>query len=276
MLSFTITTSQNKFQQLQKQVFQIMPTRTGFINSLKFNQVSTPTKILLHTGYDVIPFKEEIFNSSSYQIELLKSYFEVCQRLNVCQLLIHGPDKPDTMKYFTAGLNIIKYTFSNSIPNNSNLKIAIEMPAFCKSMWNIIKHEDIYDFTLSYFNEIIKVGFDIIIDTAHLFSNGLTTQQIIDILELFKNNYTFIHLNGNSHDMYKPDKHTTLTPCEGYETNLIPNSDKLLEKVSDLMNKHNKICISEQKCTNVEYFNNLAKQYNFKLNDSIGIDKLII
>ena len=49
----------------------------------------------------------------------------------------------------------------------------------------------------------------------------------------------------------------------------IPDSDLLLKKAAELMNKNNKICISEQKCNDVEYFRKLAKDYGFKLNEYI-------
>ena len=279
MLSYTISTSQNKFQSPRiNQCFQIMPTRTGLLNSCKYNSNTANTNILLHTGYDFHPFQQEIFNPLSYQAQLLKSYLETCKQLKVNQLLIHGPDQPKNLEFYTAGLTILKSYLndfnSNSVESKYKLQICIEMPAFCKSMYSILNQSDIYDFTLSYFNEAIKKGFDIVIDTAHLFSNGLETNQIIDILEIFKNNYKFIHLNGNAHGKFKRDKHTTLTPCSNFEPNLIPKSNLILEKMSKLMNS-GKICISEQKCNNIEYFNKLAKEYNFKLNETIPANLII-
>ena len=283
MLSYTISTRNNLFQSLTNQTFQIMPTRTGLLNSLKFlENTKNESNILLHTGYDVHPFQQEIFNPASYQVQLLKSYFEACQRLKVKQLLIHGPDKPESMNYLVSGLTVLKSYLDNfnSLNRDYKLQICIEMPAFCQSMFRYFKTSNfdlnkIYEFVKSYFNEVVKIGFEIVIDTAHLFSNGLTTEQMIELIEIFKNNYTFIHLNGNAHQSFKKDKHTTLTPCEGFDMNLIPNSDKILMKVSEMM-KLGKICISEQKCGNVKYFSELSKQYDFKLNDSIGINELII
>jgi hypothetical protein len=299
-----------------------MPTQRGLLNPYKYNKNTTNTNILLHTGYDFHPFQQEIFNPSSYQVQLLKSYLETCKQLRVNQLLIHGPDQPKSLEFYTAGLTILKsyldefnsnlstidniqqnvqltqtnITQTNTKTTSQNttseilnksvqlnqsqqklkykLQICIEMPAFCKSMYSILNQSDIYDFTLSYFNEAVKKGFDIVIDTAHLFSNGLETNQIIDILEIFKNNYKFIHLNGNAHAKFKKDKHTTLTSCPDFEPNLIPKSNLILEKVSILMNS-GKVCISEQKCNNITYFNKLSKQYNFKLNESIPANLII-
>lgn len=293
MFSYNITSSGGKFQSLQNQTFQIMPIQYGNLNPFRFKLFTNKTNILLHTGYDFHPFQAEIFNPLGKQVGKLKSYLETCKRIHADQLLIHGPDQPSSLKYFEAGLTILRSylnDFSNSqttVPtSSSNFKICIEMPAFTKSMYcrcdelqwsglNITAANDtaaannIYDFIISYFETVIKFKFDIVIDTAHLFSNGLSTQQMINILEMFKNNYKYIHLNGNCNPQFKKDEHTTLTPCPGYKKNLIPDSDLLLKKAAELMNKNNKICISEQKCNDVEYFRKLAKDYGFKLNEYI-------
>jgi hypothetical protein len=290
MFSYNISTSKNKFQSLQEQTFQIMPARLGILNPFKFKQsTKTNTNILLHTGYDFHPFQPEMFDPLSKQSQLLNSYLETCERIHVDQLLIHGPDQPNSLKYFECGLTILKLyldsfnsklidsTISSQNTINADsirrnkLQICIEMPAFTKSMYSILK-DNIYDFILSYFKTIIDFKFDIVIDTAHLFSNGLNTQEIINVLELFKDNYKYIHLNGNCNPQFKKDKHTTLTDCQGYEKNLIPNSELLLKKASELMNNNNKICISEQKCNNVNYFKKLSKEYGFKLNEYITED----
>jgi len=278
MFSYNISTSKNKFQSLQEQTFQIMPARLGILNPFKFKpSIKTNTNILLHTGYDFHPFQSEMFDPLSKQSQLLNSYLETCKRIHVDQLLIHGPDQPNSLKYFECGLRILKLHLDdfNSISSQNfvqhKLQICIEMPAFTKSMYSILKN-NIYDFILSYFKTIIDFGFDIVIDTAHLFSNGLNTQEIINILDLFKNNYKYIHLNGNCNPQFKKDKHTTLTDCQGYEKNLIPNPELLLKKASELMNNNNKICISEQKCNDVDYFTKLSKEYGFKLNECITED----
>lgn len=305
MFSYNITSSGGKFQSLQEQTFQIMPIRSGILNPFKFKQFTNKTNILLHTGYDFHPFQLEIFNPLGKQSQLLKSYLETCERIHVDQLLIHGPDQPNSLKYFESGLTILKAyldnfnlnlknQFSSQFLNSENienqnqnqnqykLQICIEMPAFTKSMYstninsksneiefNGLSRNNIYDFVLSYFETVIKFGFDIVIDTAHLFSNGLNTQEIINILDIFKDNYKYIHLNGNCNPQFKKDEHTTLTDCQGYKKNLIPNPELLLKKVSELMNVNNKICISEQKCNNVDYFKKLSKEYGFKLNECI-------
>ena len=238
-----------------------MPTRFNFINYLKFNKTTSPTNILLHTGYDFKPWTSEFAIKTNYQYLLFQNYIDTSKYLNVKQLLIHGPDSIETLPFLSYTLSLLKYY------NKNNINISIEMPAFTKSIYTSINKSDMLNFIRSYFNECVKYGFEIVIDTAHLYSNGLEVDDMIKILNEFKNNYTFIHLNGNEHDKYTKDKHTTFT-----KNNKIKDIDKLLKYVSKL----NKICISEQKCNDMKYFKNIAEKYGFKLNDEKNIEKLII
>ena len=319
MLSYHISSSQGKFQSIpiQHQTFQIMGAQRGVLSTSKYKQVgdSVKTNIVLHTGYDFYPFQAKMFSPGSYQVELLKGYFNVCRKVHIDQLLIHGPEKPEHLKFYEAGLTILKSylddfnaslnsfnstTNSNSTNSNSTssitnsnsstiksqyqLQICIEMPVLCKSMYSSndslgfsgLTPKNVYSFVLSYFETAIKFGFDIVVDTAHLYGNGLSTEEMINILEMFKNNYKYIHLNGNCNPQFTKDEHTTLTDCPEFKPNLIPNVDLLLKEVAKLMNENNKICISEQKCNNIKYFKSLANKYKFKLNEYIPIDLITV
>lgn len=277
-LSYTITSSQNKFVKYLKNniPFQIMPTQRTPLNYLRFPEITDSFKnqILLHTGYDVRPFSQDILLSTSYQHILLKSYILASQRLGLTnsnnasfsQLLIHGPDSEESAKYLRTTLPILKeYSLS------SNINICIEMPAFSKSLFQVIPSDSNFEFIEEYFKTIIEYNLPIVIDTAHLYSNGLTVEQMITLLKEFENNYTFIHLNGNSRDMFKKDKHTTFIKLPGFEENKIKDIDILLNYIS----KIDKICISEQKCNDLDYFNKLGKTYGFNVINDIPNNLII-
>lgn len=278
-LSYTITSSQNKFVKYLKNniPFQIMPTQRTPLNYLRFPEITDSFKnqILLHTGYDVRPFSQDILSSTSYQHILLKSYILSAQRLGLntnsnntsfSQLLIHGPDSEESAKYLKTTLPILK-----EYSTTSNINICIEMPAFSKSIWNVVPYESNFEFIEEYFRTVIEYKLPIVIDTAHLHSNGLNVEQMITLLKEFEDNYTFIHLNGNSRDMFKKDKHTTFTELSGFENNKIKDADNLLAYVS----KIDKICISEQKCNNLDYFNKLGKTYGFNVINNIPSNLII-
>jgi endonuclease IV len=226
------------------------------MNDRMNDRMNVPTNILLHTGYDVRPWSQELFEPSSYQLKLINSYSELSDILNVRELLIHGPSNLASLKYFSCCLQLL---------HSYNHKIVIEMPALNHDVIGLIHSSgrSEYEFVKSYLNTVIQHDMNIVPDTAHLYANGLNTDQIIEILHMFKDHYTFIHLNGNSNEPFKPDRHTTLTKLNGFMNNRIPDSERLLHEISKL----NKICISEQKCNDIDYYKRLSNEYGFKLID---------
>jgi len=273
-LSYTITSSKNKFTKYYDYPFQILPTQRTPLNYLKFPELTDSLKqnsqFILHTGYDVRPFSKDILSSTSYQHILLKSYILSAKRLfdnSKSQLLIHGPASDVAAQYLTTTLPILK-----EYSENENVNICIEMPAFDKSLNNIVASDN-FNFIEEYFKTIIEYGFEIVIDTAHLHSNGLTSEQMVKLLDEFKHKYTFVHLNGNARDMFKKDKHTIFNEIgniPGFETNKIKNSEILLQ----YLGKANTICISEQKCDSIEHFTNYEK-YGFNVIKNIPSELII-
>lgn len=271
------------------QPFQIMPTRQRFINldnypiSPKLSPSAPSKNILIHTGYDFNIFSEKGISVNSYAKQLLKNALEFKQRINGDFVLIHGPDTESKLKYFIAGLGAVKYVESKFHDvTHTRSHICIEMPAFKSDLFTVIdalyrnkptKNERIFTFINEYLTTCINNNFDIVLDTAHLYANGLTTDQIIKLCKDYYDHYKYIHLNGNCKDIYKPDEHTIFDP-EGlykslnFKQNLILNSDKLLTEIAKL----NKICISEEKCNSVDYYKYISNKYGFKLVD----DKIII
>ena len=86
---------------------------------------------------------------------------------------------------------------------------------------------------------------------------------MISLLIKYRDHYSFIHLNGNSHKQFTKDKHTIPLNDESIDQplNLIENFDKLLNFVS----KINVICILELHYKNYEYYKKLAEKYGFEL-----------
>lgn len=258
--------------------FQIMPVRTGFINLDKFKiapKSSEPKPILIHTGYDFSPFSINGLNPNSYAVKLLYNNLDLLEKINADYVLIHGPDTTSKLSYFMQGLAFIKqctlnYYTSKKLP--PKFKICIEIPAFKKDLYNTINslYNDstlnlkVIQFIKECLNECVKNGFSIVLDTAHLYANGLSTSQQIELLKEYSDYYKYIHLNGNCKNAYEPDEHTILNPNglkSTFKPNKIPDVSLLLSEISKL----NKICISEEKCNNYDYFKNLADTYDFKL-----------
>lgn len=234
--------------------FQILPERTRplFDTTVKTYFKSNKVKsILIHTSYLTRIWKPEVLLPQSKQSLLINSYCNLANRINTKYILVHGPSSPNEFEMFAAGLAWLKDLESNQ----SNIKFCIEIPAFTKSTFEQL-HIDL-SFIEDYFQLIVNAGFQIVIDTAHLHSNGLDVSSMIHLLIKFKDNYDWIHLNGNCKPMFTSDKHTTITSNESKIVNVEP----LLKTISKL----GKICVCEIVYKNRSYWTSLANKYEISL-----------
>lgn len=263
ILSFNITSSNESFQTIPNDVpYQIFPQRLGCVNYKRFRINHHRTNILIHTGYNFNPWHNPNDSESrDKHYVILMSYVNLYKHLKAHSLLIHGPSSLTNMKYFDEGLKWLQ-----SICNG--VRVCIEIPSFTKDHYKyVLKDSNItmFQYIMNYIDIIIDNGFDIVIDTAHLHSHGLTTLQMCDLLNRYKDHYSFIHLNGNAKQSFQRDKHTTLLidPECPRDQNMMQNVDILLECCASL----NKWCISEEKHNNYNYYKRIADAYGFKLVD---------
>lgn len=246
-----------------KSPFQILPSKQQFINNTIINsypQLDKETKILIHTSFTTQPFSnKQCFIITDYASSNLYGYDKIADKLKTKYVLIHGPSNPEQYCNFIDGLKFIDKNFNDKI-------ICIEIPCFSKDMIKLIHNEikkDDYDFIDEYFNIIVsfndisKNKFQIVIDTAHLHSNGLTGKQMFELLLKYKDNYDFIHFNGNSKNKYEHDKHIGIDN----ENDKIVDSCYLLENVVKL----NKICILEEPRVDYNYFKLISLEYHYEI-----------
>lgn len=258
---------------INKNPYQILPGRSylydSLINSFKCLNINFENKILIHTTFITRPFSSKSFNNDnslkSCKANLMQ-YIKLANVLKTKYILIHGPMNEDEFNNFNKGLDLI-----NDIFKNTNLIICIEITAFASSLIKLIKNNDYYNFCKEYLNKIINYNtnnftFQIVIDTAHLHTNGLNYKDMINLLDYFKNNYDFIHLNGNIKEQLKyPDNHIHINSID----DKIIHSRRLLKYISKL----NKICICENQYDNENnennylYWKNISEKYNYKLVD---------
>ena len=57
---------------------------------------------------------------------------------------------------------------------------------------------------------ILEKNYKIIIDTAHVYASGLSTDSICKLFKQFSNNMMFCHFNGNTQSQLRPDIHTPM------------------------------------------------------------------
>lgn len=270
ILSFNKSIINRKDFKINKSPYQILPGRSylydSLINSFENLNIDFDNKILIHTTFITRPF-----SSSSYETENklkscksnLNQYIKLCNALRTKYILIHGPMNEDEYNNFDKGLDLI-----NEVYKDSELIICIEITAFSSTLIKLVKDNNYYNFCKEYLNKVINYKpdnftFQVVIDTAHLHTNGLNYKEMINLLEYFKNNYDFIHLNGNIKDQFKyPDNHVHINSID----DKIEHSRRLLIYVSKL----NKICICEntdedKNNDNYEYWENISKKYGFNM-----------
>ena len=218
---------------------QYMPAQRSY---LKMEQAKPINKedILIHTSYVTRPFSTNGLNQMSKTMRNLKLYHQMST-----DILVHGPSNPDEYNNFGLGLGLL---------NKLQHKTHIEIPSFSKQL--IALMDEPYKFIDEYLKFIVDNNFPIVLDTAHLHANGLSTQEMIELFDKYKNNYKYIHLNGNEKAKYLSDIHCPITS----ETNKIKHVDKLLKALPK-----DKIIISESPCGDWDYWVNLSKKYGWKL-----------
>lgn len=235
--------------------YQIVPFRY-FCPDLEiknYPNVDFENKILIHSSFTTKPFGNKQLNTDK-SLKNLSYYNLLADKLKTKYILIHGPMNVEEYNNFNNGLKHIDNAFNNKI-------ICIEIPAFSKDFHKFKKDIDDFEFIDNYLNNIISFNgnnsFQIVIDTAHLHSDGLNVNQMFQLLDKYKNNYDFIHLNGNIRDKYTSDVHTQLDSIN----DKIENSNFLWENVVKL----NKICICETKNGDYNYYKLIAEQYGYNI-----------
>lgn len=220
---------------------QIMPVQRSYLKESQAKPIGKKD-ILIHASYVTRPFSNNSLSVMSKTFHNLELYHKMSE-----DILVHGPSNPDEYNNFGLGLDFLK-----KLPHKTN----IEIPSFSKKLLATI--DDHFKFVDEYLNNIVINDFPIVLDTAHLHANGLSTKEMILLFDKYKDNYKYIHLNGNEKNKFLSDVHCPITS----ELNKMTNVDLLLKSMP-----HDKIIISESPCRDWDYWVELCKKYKFKLID---------
>ena len=270
MISFNMSVSGDKtWLKNTTEPFQILPQQRGYLTYdqtmmyPKKSKTNEDRDILVHTSYICKPFSDINLDWHSKCFMLLYRYYEFCERIGTRYLLIHGPENLAQWMWFDVGLNAIKKSLQ-VIPDDYNegqelvmrdIVICIEVPSFNKEMFK--KFPNQFEFMDKYFKKVVDVGFEIVIDTAHTFNNKLTNEEVLKLMEKYKDHMTWIHLNGNIRPPETSDTH-----CPMFDKkNLIPNP---IEFTKEIM-KFGKKCICEIVYPKYDEWAQFAKDVGGKL-----------
>ena len=274
IITFNKSTSDREDFLVNKSPYQIVPLHDRFFYNEYLDTLPNPefdNKILIHSSFTTRPFSSKQIGNKKCN-DNLKGYELIANKLRTKYILFHGPANIDDYHNFNDGLSNIDLNIKDKI-------ICIEIPAFSKAFNDYIKQNLItdslnnsnnqplnpyYNFICEYLNTVtsfkpVNNQFQIVLDTAHLHSNGLNGIEIIKLCNEYLNYYDFIHMNGNIKDQFKPDIHTPIDS--------VNDKIKFSEYVVRNIAKLNKICICETKDGDYEYYQELSEEYGYSIVD---------
>lgn len=285
IITFNKSTSDREDFLVNKSPYQIVPLHDRFFYNEYLDTLPNPefdNKILIHSSFTTRPFSSKQIGNKKCN-DNLKGYELIANKLRTKYILFHGPANIDDYHNFNDGLSNIDLNIKDKI-------ICIEIPAFSKAFNDYIKQNVIikspsnqsnnsnqqinqssnqplnpyYNFICEYLNTVtsfkpVNNQFQIVLDTAHLHSNGLNGIEIIKLCNEYLSYYDFIHMNGNIKDQFKPDIHTPIDS--------VNDKIKFSEYVVRNIAKLNKICICETKDGDYEYYQELSEEYGYSIVD---------
>lgn len=281
IITFNKSTSDREDFLINKSPYQIVPLHDKFFYNEYLDTLPNPefdNKILIHSSFTTRPFSSKQIGNKKCN-DNLKGYELIANKLRTKYILFHGPANIDDYHNFNDGLSNIDLNIKDKI-------ICIEIPAFSKAFIDYIKRDQIinspsnpsnnsnkqinqplnpyYNFICEYLNTVtsfkpVNNQFQIVLDTAHLHSNGLNGIEIIKLCNEYLSYYDFIHMNGNIKDQFKPDIHTPIDS--------VNDKIKFSEYVVRNIAKLNKICICETKDGDYEYYQELSEEYGYSIVD---------
>lgn len=260
VLSFNVSVAGDKsFLSSYQYPMQIMPQQRKTITPSMLESYPTIKTIRLacvHTSYVTRVFSEKMLSPGFQQLNIL-NYLALANRIGFQYILVHGPESFKEWQLLDGALTVLHNLERKSA---GQARVIIEMPAFKGTFINDLKltmandqsypKSDAKDITIQdyigyYFDRIVSYGFDIVLDTAHLWSNGCNVDDMIALYKRFAKNMKISHLNGNKNRQFTSDAHCPIF----LEKNRIENVDTLMQYLSTT----NLLLITENASDGVEY-----------------------
>lgn len=250
---------------------QIMPQQRKTVTHPfieQFPMIKKSRCACVHTSYVTRAFSEKILLPGFQRLNI-RNYLNLANKIGFDYILIHGPESYNEWKLLYTVCDILHDIESES---KGNAKIIIEMPAFKGSFIDDLKKEmlsiippaakdpiKVIDYIKYYLQAIVDNGFEIVLDTAHMFANGCDVSDMIDLFKTFSHHMTICHLNGNKHKQYTSDAHCPIF----LERNQIKDVDKLMKYLATTK----LIMVTENASDGVEYkqWEQFAAKYKLKI-----------
>ena len=265
ILTFNLSVSNKRNIATINEPFQIMPTTQNYLTTKAINnyvECHNPG-IILHMNYITKIFKKEAIEHGSNERLSLSRYATLAKKLGTKNILIHLPFSENELEHLGIGFKIMKDELIDK-----GITVHLEITAWCKSLLQSLKaqqydpKEQVSNFitnVITYMNAFPPESFYIVFDTAHMFSNGCEVDDMIYIMNKFRDKIRYIHLNGNLNPKYTSDAHAPLFSSKSK----ITNWEKLAKYCASL----GVICIAEVTKINAEWkdWERFAATNGFKL-----------
>lgn len=248
ILTFNCTTANRRSLAELKCPFQIMPGGRKCLSTAElatFEEMKNEN-ILIHMSYITRPFSSDISAITKLNI---KNCVKLAHRLGTHHILIHMPSNINEYTSFAVGLDFL---FKEVCDKGCLLHL--ETNPLSKELRNYLgidktnaadKYLEYTDHLLSLVPSKYKDSVHIVVDTAHLFSNGLLAEDMPAYMQKYLSKIDFIHLNGNMNSILTRDAHVPMYDSR----NRIGHIDELMEYISSIK----KILISENPTEKGEY-----------------------
>ena len=265
ILSFNLSVSDKNNVATINEPFQIMPSTRNYLSDISINSYPTckNEKIIIHMNYITRIFRKDAIESNSPERESLRQYVKLANKLGTRNILIHMPSSKDEMENIGIGFKIIYDELLKK-----DIVVHLEITAWTKNLMDEMKiyDGDSKEYVSNYLTKMINYmnifpanKFYIVIDTAHLYSNGCEADDMIYLIKKFKDKIKYIHLNGNINPKFTSDSHVPIFT----KKNRINDWEKLSKFCSSL----DVICIAEITKYGVEWkeWEQYANDTGFKL-----------
>jgi endonuclease IV len=230
---------------------QIMPSTTHTLSEKILEEYKQANKnnpdILIHINYICKIFSSSAVPENSLARLVIKQYKQLADSLNTKRLLFHLPSTANEMDNINIGFSILSEELDD-------YKIYLEMPSWTSLLRKMTNKE-------TYFREIEKYynpkNQQILLDTAHLFSNGYTNSEMINFFEKYPCDYC--HLNGNKNSVGTTDSHVAIYS---------PNSKWIYyDEVCKYLANSKRICVVEMTKKEFDWkdWEDFAKQFKFNI-----------
>jgi endonuclease IV len=202
MLTFNASVSDKKNLASINAPFQIMPSTTNTFTENTLAQFLAAginnTDILIHLNYICRIFSSSALPVNSLARYILKQYKQLADSIHTKRILVHLPATSSEMDNIAIGFSIIR----EELPG---YQLYFEIPAWSSSLRKQVTKE-------SYMEEVLKYidlkKEQLVFDTAHLFANGYSADEMISLFKKYKCDYC--HLNGNERAVGTTDSHVAI------------------------------------------------------------------